>query len=193
MNSRLPTSSRTWFAPEDPERDRFASTVCAARLLLLAVEEGQNVAMLARRLGCSQTFVARCARRLLENGVWKGGRTVAAWLNRGPDHPAFWYDVAVAEGTMCRRTRPSGEFEWAAAGAWLRASPSHSAPGQTGWVVRPGREPETASAGERLPKVALPAKHDGPAHWLRIMGYPRAREHDPIRALFPNAEWLGEA
>ena len=191
MTSTLSGSGRTWFSREDPDRDRFASTVYAARLLLLAAEEGQNVAMLARRLGCSPGFVARCARRLLENGVWKGGRTVAAWLNRGPDHPAFWYDVAVAEGTMCRRVRPSGEFEWAPAGAWLRAAESVPSADQAGWIGRPGRETEHG-VSERLPKEPLPSRPEGPAHWLRIMGYPRARDHDPIRALFPNAEWLGE-
>jgi hypothetical protein len=192
MQVRISAREEAWFRRGDPERDRFASTVYAARLLLLAVEEGQNVALLARRLGCPPAFVARCARRLLESGVWKGGRTVAAWLEQGPDHPAFWYDVAVAEGTMCRRLRPSGEFEWAQAGAWLRPYEARGRTEPDGWIGHPGRAPDAGPATERIP-TGPPARlqPEAPAEWLRSMGYPRAREPDPIRALFPDAQWLG--
>lgn len=192
MRSILSAPDGSWYPGKDPERDRFAATVFAARLLLVAAEDGQNLTMLARRLGCSQSFVARCARRLIENGVWSGGRTVAAWLDHGPGHPAFWYDVAVADGSMCRRTTRSGEFQWAPAGSWIRPyEPAESTSG--GWRSHPGSGPGSNEAFEVIgspPPGVGPSR--GPAWWLRVMGYPGVRHVDPIRALFPNAEWLGE-
>jgi hypothetical protein len=192
MQVRISPPGEGWSRRIDPERDRLASTVLAARLMLLAAEEGQNVALLVRRLGCPSAFVARCARRLLESGVWEAGRTVAAWLEHGPDHPAFWYDVAVAEGAMCRRTLGSAEFEWAAAGAWVRRCEGSGTQESSGWIGHPSRGRDAESMMERLPSgPAARRRPDAPATWLRDMGYARARQPDPIRALFPDAQWLG--
>jgi hypothetical protein len=98
----------------DPDGETFG----AALILVAGCEYGQNVDLLARRTGLSRAFVARCARRLIDNGVWVGGRTVSDWAPDDPASGTFWSDVAVAEGKMCRRTRPDGSFEWAPAGHW---------------------------------------------------------------------------
>lgn len=135
-----------------PAQTRFGSTVDAFNLLLLAAKEGQNLARLARRLGCSPSFVSRCARRLLENGVWQDGRTVAEWLDEGPTHPAFWDDVAVAEGVLCRRTTEAGGFEWAPAGDWIRPyeNSDTDSVGGAQWRLRPSsnRNPEPVGPEE---------------------------------------------
>jgi len=101
----------------DPEGETFGS----ALILLAACEYGQNVDVLARRTGLPRAFVARCARRLIDNGVWVGGRTVAEWAPDNPASGSFWNDAAVAEGKMCRRTRSEGSLEWAPAGFWNKS------------------------------------------------------------------------
>lgn len=98
----------------DPSSPAFG----AALVLIASAEYGQNVDMLARRTGLGRSFVARCARRLIDNGVWEGGRMIAEWEPRNPATGTFWNDVAVAEGKMCRRTGPDGSLEWAPAGFW---------------------------------------------------------------------------
>ena len=98
----------------DPQGETFG----AALILLAACEYGQNVELLARRTGLQRPFVARCARRLIDNGVWVGGKTVAEWAPEDAASGNFWNDAAVAEGKMCRRTRPDGSLEWAPAGYW---------------------------------------------------------------------------
>ncbi|MGD8276609.1 MAG: hypothetical protein PVH00_01225 [Gemmatimonadota bacterium] len=98
----------------DPDGETFG----AALILVAACEYGQNVDLLARRTGLPRPFVARCARRLIDNGVWVGGRTVAEWAPEDPASGSFWSDAAVAEGKMCRRTRTDGSLEWAPAGFW---------------------------------------------------------------------------
>lgn len=104
----------------DPDRSPMALTFRAALLLLAAREIGQNVDRLATRTGTTRSFVARCARRLLDHGVWADGETVCEWGDEGPAHPSFWNDVAVAEGKMCRRVDESGAFEWDPVGDWIK-------------------------------------------------------------------------
>lgn len=104
----------------DPDRSPMALTFRASLLLLAAREVGQNVERLAARTGTSRSFVARCARRLLDHGVWADGETVCEWGDEGPAHPSFWNDVAVAEGKMARRTDESGAFEWIPVGDWIK-------------------------------------------------------------------------
>jgi len=104
----------------DPDRSPMALTFRASLLLLASREVGQNVERLAARTGTSRSFVARCARRLLDHGVWANGETVCEWGDEGPAHPSFWNDVAVAEGKMARRTDESGAFEWVPVGDWIK-------------------------------------------------------------------------
>jgi hypothetical protein len=93
----------------------------AAVLLLAGAEYGQNIDQLARRIGIDRSFVAKAARRLIDNGVWQAGRTVAEWGAHDEATVAFWNDVAVAEGKLCRRTAADGSIEWAPAGYWNKS------------------------------------------------------------------------
>lgn len=98
----------------DPKSDTYRAAV----LLLAGLEWGQNIDVLARRTGIDRSFVAKAARRLIDNGVWAGGRTVAEWTALDEASGPFWSDVAVAEGKLCRRTLEDGRIEWAPAGHW---------------------------------------------------------------------------
>lgn len=101
----------------DPETDTFRCAV----LLLAALEVGQNLARLSRYTQYERGFVAQCARRLVDNGTWRGGETVSSWTDRGPAHQAFWKDVGVAEGKLQRRQCAENGFEWAPPGAWMKS------------------------------------------------------------------------
>lgn len=90
----------------------------AALLLLAGAVHGHNVDLLSRRTGIARPLVARVARRLIDNGVWQAGKTVADWAVATPLDEAFWNDLAVAEGRMCRRVNEDGSTEWAPAGFW---------------------------------------------------------------------------
>jgi hypothetical protein len=104
-----------------PDLDRASPTFRAAVLLLAAARAGQNIDRLARLTGLPRGFVAQCARRLVDNGVWRNDQTICQWDGEGAAHPAFWSDVAVAEGRVCRRINARGEMEWAAAGVWTKS------------------------------------------------------------------------
>jgi hypothetical protein len=101
----------------DPKSDTYRSAV----LLLAGLEFGHNIDVLARRAGIDRSFVAKAARRLIDNGVWVAGRTVAEWTALDEASGAFWNDVAVGEGKLCRRTLPDGAIEWAPAGFWNKS------------------------------------------------------------------------
>jgi hypothetical protein len=100
------------------ELDPAGPTFGAALVLMAGTAYGQNVDLVARKMGLDRALVARCARRLIDNGVWEAGRTLAEWAPEDPASGSFWNDVAVAEGKMCRRSRPDGSLEWAPAGFW---------------------------------------------------------------------------
>lgn len=103
------------------ELEPDAPTVRSATILLAAEVIGQNVDRLALLTGYPREFVARCARRLVDNGVWVNGRTASAWRGCEVDSLAFWADVGVAEGKLCRRVGPEGRLEWAPAGHWHKS------------------------------------------------------------------------
>lgn len=106
----------------------------AALILLAAAEIGQNVDRLARFTGVRRDIVARAARRLVDNGVWCGGNTVARWIENVDDAESFWMDAAVAEGRLCRLMIDEGVMEWAPQGYWRKdyeyAGPRGEAPSQ---------------------------------------------------------------
>lgn len=101
--------------------DPSSTTFHTAVLLLAATEYGQNIDILSRRTGYDRSFVARCARRLIDNGVWDAGRTVGDWSPEDEASGAFWNDVAVGEGKLCRRLNADGQIEWAPAGYWKKS------------------------------------------------------------------------
>jgi hypothetical protein len=91
----------------------------AALVLLASVETPHNVDRIARLLGLPREFVARCGRRLCDNGVWAGGKVFCSWTYPDAAGSAFWADVTVAEGRLCRRVEEeSGELQWAEPGVW---------------------------------------------------------------------------
>jgi hypothetical protein len=191
----------------DPERCAIASTYWAVTLLLAALEVGQNIDRLARYTGCKRSFVARCARRLVDSGVWQGGEMICEWAVEREAHPSFWKDVAVAEGKLSRHTDEAGHFEWMAAGTrakpmgeaplqedlpraaryvppsvLLRAAESPSAAGAEAKNERRGRELSTADA----PEPGAPA----PAPAFLHLPQRSAPPVDRKRELFPDAVWL---
>ncbi len=109
----------------DPTLEPNSPTFRCAVLLLAAERIGQNIDRLARFSGYPREFVAKCARRLCDNGVWRNGQTVYNWdeacLADDAIRRAFWADVAVAEGRMCRRENGHGGIEWAQAGCWIKS------------------------------------------------------------------------
>jgi hypothetical protein len=105
----------------NPELAVDSDTYRAAVLMLAGLEYGQNLDLLARRTSFARAFVAKAARRLIDNGVWQGGRTVVEWSLAEEPSQAFWNDVAVAEGKLCRRMTEDGSIEWAPAGYWNKS------------------------------------------------------------------------
>ena len=96
-----------------PDLPPDASAFRAALVLLAGPEHRFNIDRIAVRCALPRPWVAACVRRLIDNGVWAGGRAVYPWDT--PDDPRFWNDVAVAEGRLLRRlTHPQSTFE----GAW---------------------------------------------------------------------------
>lgn len=113
-------SIRSRAAFMDPDLEHGTAAHEAAVLLVAASEIGQNIDRLARFTGFPRERVARRARRLIDNGVWQEGRTVASWRDNIEDVDSFRADVAVAEGTLCRRTDEFGGLEWAPSGYWRK-------------------------------------------------------------------------
>lgn len=103
-----------------PDLNPDTATYQAALVLLVGGSVRFNVDRIARIAGLDRTFVARAVRRLVDNGVWLNGETVREWDERELG-PAFWRDVAVAEGNLYRRVSESGELEWGFPGSWWKA------------------------------------------------------------------------
>lgn len=93
----------------DPGSDEFG----AAILLLLSRDSGFNVDRLSARSRLPREFVARCLRRLADNGWWVDGQVLCDWGAEGAAADHFWMDVRVALGELLRRTSASGGLEWA--------------------------------------------------------------------------------
>jgi hypothetical protein len=121
IESPEPTGSAAWALRARRfgiDADVTSDTFRAAILLIAAAEFGQNLERLARRTGVPRPFASKCARRLIDSGVWSGGQTVAPWVSDPGARDAFMQDVAVAEGKLLRRAGPGGRLEWAPAGSW---------------------------------------------------------------------------
>jgi hypothetical protein len=102
----------------NPPGQPGSATFDAAVLLQAALHVGQNVDRLSRFTGIRREVVARCARRLVDNGVWCAGNTLSPWVGSVEELHSFWADVAVAEGRLCRRALEDGSLEWAPQGYW---------------------------------------------------------------------------
>ena len=173
----------------DPASDTFRAAV----LLLASLEFGQNVEGLARRTGFPRSFVAKCARRLIDNGVWVGGETAAEWSADDEASGAFWNDVAVAEGKLCRRVGAAGEIEWAPAGYWKKNYE----------FIETAEQPLSAVYRDPVPPEAEPAapaadvandEPSTPAAAIPAADEPASAPEGatpPDDDLFPGTVWLG--
>lgn len=100
-----------------PDLDSSHALFRAAVLMLCAPAARFNIDRLTRESGFARPFVAACARRLYDNGVWRDG--AAVYAAPSPGAPAFWNDAAVAVGGLCRRIGEAGP-EWAPPGTWSK-------------------------------------------------------------------------
>jgi hypothetical protein len=91
----------------------------AAAVLLVGPMFDNNIGRVAGVTRYPVRFVAQVARRLTDNGVWRGSDTVAAWWG-DDDIESFHADVRVATGESYRRRTAGGGYEWAAVGAWWK-------------------------------------------------------------------------
>jgi hypothetical protein len=126
-SDRFPLEKRASLSEVVARVQRMDSTVQpgssafeAGVLLQAALHIGHNVDRLSRFTGIRREVVARCARRLVDNGVWHAGNTIAAWTDSPEEADAFRADVAVAEGKLCRRVAEDGQLEWAPQGYWRK-------------------------------------------------------------------------
>lgn len=90
----------------------------AAVLLLAGPLLGFNIDRLTKRTRYTRQFVAMCARRLFDNGVWRHDGAMYCWED--PRDPNFWRDVEVAVGRSYRRSLPQGGVEWGDTSSWRK-------------------------------------------------------------------------
>ncbi|CAN5852608.1 hypothetical protein BH23GEM5_BH23GEM5_20890 [soil metagenome] len=196
----------------DPTLPASSRSFHAAVLLLAAEQGGQNIEWLARFTGYPREFVAKCARRLYDNGVWRSGATVSRWTGNHLDSNAFWADVGVAEGKTCRRIGESGDIEWARAGLWtksydfieqatlyepgVRYLPSHlqsepveelAAYAEAASPPKDGTEGEIAVAPGFEPDTE---SHPDAGKWSASQDVTHTQPATPLPELFADAVWL---
>ena len=153
-------------APESPAG-------VGALVLLAGLQMEHNVVKIAHFLGCEPSLVSRCARRLIDNGVWSGGETICAWSAEGGNLRFLWMDVDVGAGKLCRRSDPEGRLQWAPQGQWWKSF-EH---------VRSG-EPEFETL-YHVPELPDPAPPVVVARGEQPGGVAATRAD-----LFPGAAWL---
>lgn len=112
-------SAEEMITGQRPDLNNQSPTYRAAIVLLVAQVVGRGVHKLAKVSGYPSEFVARCARRLVDNGVWPDGQPYMSGTTVH-DWDAFWQDVGVAEGKLCRRCNEFGQLEWAPPGQWWK-------------------------------------------------------------------------
>jgi hypothetical protein len=120
--------------PEDSDERR------AAVLLLLTHDGGLNIDRLVARTKYPRDFVARCVRRLVDNGWLADGEARYDWSSSGAACQPFWSDVAVALGRLLRRTSDDGRLEWAPVGGWVKHFEYSAPPAREGEVGNHDRE-----------------------------------------------------
>lgn len=210
-------SVRSRVAAMDPSLRVGTPAHDAALILMAASCIGQNVDRLARFTGVRREVVARCARRLVDNGVWQEGHTVSRWLDAPDDMDSFRSDVAVAEGTLCRRSGDDGQMEWAPQGYWRKhyeyVGPRGAEQPQTicyhahveigsqdlPYAVDEADEEEpveVAPTPRRVPRMVPEAAAEAPVWMGEEVPAPvleSAWPEDPETSteLFPDAVWLG--
>lgn len=184
-----------------PELHPDSPAFRAAVVLLAGPEHRFNIDRIASRCGLPRAAAAACVRRLIDNGVWAGGRAHCAWTDAAD--PRFWSDAAVAEGRLLRRTRGDGVVEWAPPGQWEKAYDfvgPQSDPGGAVLYLDAAPEPEDAplpvrAAAEPEP---VPVLRRAAPVFLGITAVAAesgvllgAGAASGLPDLFPGADWLG--
>ncbi|HET8654083.1 MAG TPA: hypothetical protein VFL93_01020 [Longimicrobiaceae bacterium] len=180
---------RARISRSDPTLDPGQPAFRAAVVLLAARHVGQNVDRLARYTRVARGELARFARRLCDNGVWRGSRTHCLWHPDEELGAFFWADVEIALGRMCRRVS-EGFTEWAPAGHWNKSydfvSPAAaSSPSVLYYDRGPEPTPPVAADPVERPPAAQPSSP-----------LPRPPRESPRgrgvgAEIFPGATWLG--
>ncbi|MBW3629452.1 MAG: hypothetical protein KY464_09160 [Gemmatimonadetes bacterium] len=173
---------------EDPEYR-------AAVLLLLIHDTGFNVDRLTVRTRFPREFVARCLRRLSDNGWWVDGADTCDWGEERASHEHFWWDVDVALGRRLRRVTGDGERHWAGLDGWVKefeyAARNAEASGvynEYRHIPRYNPDPVFNSGPEEEEETV-----DPPAV-ARAAAQPRTVSPTPVAAQQPaseQVEWLG--
>jgi hypothetical protein len=191
---------RARISQSDPSLDPGQPAFRAAVVLLAARYVGQNVDRLARYTRVAPGELARFARRLCDNGVWRGSRTHCLWQPDAELGAFFWADVEIALGRMCRRVS-EGVTEWAPAGHWNKSydfvSPAAASSTSVLYYDR-GPEP-IPSPPAALDPVDPPAAVDPMERATTerpSSPLPRPPRESPLgrganAEIFPGATWLG--
>lgn len=165
----------------------------AAVLLLLSAEIGYNVDRIMARTRYPREFVARCLRRLVDNGVKVDARLATRWSNEYLATKEFWLDVEVALGRYLRRTGPDGRPEWAPVGEWVknfdfRRGESDTAAANEYHRIEPydpepsAPDAEVAESPPRAPARPAETRFDIP---------PRPNPSAPLVESWRGTNWLG--
>ncbi len=86
----------------DPTMDPTDDGYDVAIIMLAALVVGSNIRRVARFTGLTYRKVTTIGRRLRENGIWRGGRTVCEWGDKENGGWSFLLEVNVGLGYMER-------------------------------------------------------------------------------------------
>lgn len=176
-----------------PDLPEGSAEFRAAVLLLLVCDGGFNVDRLAARTRFPREFVARCLRRLTDNGLWADGALWLAWREEGARSQAFWWDVDVALGRRLRRTTEDGTPEWAPLDGWVkefeysgRAAPTQPVFNEYRYIAPHDPEPVAPSEADEEEGAPEGASEPGPAP------LPPGSPRREILQLPVSVDWLGQ-
>lgn len=159
-----------------------------AGVLLLALQNmPPRVDLLAMRLRLPREFVAKCMRRLIDNGVVQNGSLVGGWSGDLWNEDAFWADANVALGRWWRRQDGSGRLEWIEAGGWHKPyeyvhNGADAAVG-TGYL-------SVAEAQPQMNLDLLTVTAD--SHWIGALTGDDEEYASEPEAAFHESPWVGE-
>ncbi len=178
-----------------PDLDADQPEFQAAVLLLLTAEIGYNVDRIMARTRYPREFVARCLRRLVDNGVQIDARLATRWSNEYLAMKEFWLDVEVALGRYLRRTGADGRPEWAPAGEWVknfdfRRGESDTAAANEYHRIEP-YDPEPSAPDAEVAEPAPPAPTRPATPRVDVPPRPSPSPSAPLVESWRGTNWLG--
>lgn len=130
----------------NPSLGRECPSYQAAVLLLSLTSLPPQIDHLSHWLSIPREFVARCIRRLVDNGVLSSEGLIGGWTGEAMVEEAFWADVNVANGMWLRRHDSRGSLEWIeAGGGWQKPYDYVTCEipeGQTKYIASEGSRPQ---------------------------------------------------